>query len=352
VRIPRPTALGVKAALFYLLLLAAFFAARYSNLFFLLLAFLSVLGLYGLAAALHNLARLEGAIAPLDPVPAGAGAPFQARLAAGRRTRFAVSVELDLEGHGPVATAAHLLRGAAVVAGEIPPLPRGLYAVRDARAASTWPFGLLHARARLAAPERLVVYPAPLEGDAAGGPGAGDDAAAAPQDGFLQPSGLREFREGDEPRRIHWKASARRRGLVLLEWEGGSGGGPEVVLDRRAEPDALEHALRVLAGLALRAKESKEPMKLHTQGLRATFGPGHRPWEELLAFLAVVESLPPGGEPPPPAAAHVPRLPRSAAAHAPRPPRSAAAHVPRPPPPTGPSAVPPGPPVRPPGGGA
>ena len=45
----KPTALGVKAFLFYLLLVTAFFAAPYANHFFLLLSFLTILGALNLA---------------------------------------------------------------------------------------------------------------------------------------------------------------------------------------------------------------------------------------------------------------------------------------------------------------
>ena len=195
------------------------------------------------------------------------------------------------------------------VSGELPPLSRGVYPVQRARVVSSWPFGIFRARVPLAAQGHIVVYPAPLGADGGGGAGEGDASAAVPVDGMIQPSGLREFRPGDDPRRIHWKASARKRGLVLLEWEGGTGSGPEVVLDRRAPSDAFEHGLRLLAGLALKAKDGKEPLKLHAQGLEATFGPGHRPWDELFEYLAEVQPLDAGGPPPPPAGGHAVRLP-------------------------------------------
>ena len=55
----KPTALGVKAFLFYVLLLVAFFAAPYANHFFLLLSFLTILGLLNLAWGLLNRLRLD-----------------------------------------------------------------------------------------------------------------------------------------------------------------------------------------------------------------------------------------------------------------------------------------------------
>jgi len=310
VRFPRPTALGIKGALFYALLLAAFFAARYSNLFFLLIAFLTVLAVYGLLATHRNLRGVRGRIERIEPTPAGAGAPLAAVLETGRRPRVGVVLELDVEGRGPIALPAGVVRRRTPVAQRLPALPRGLYPIRRATLASTWPFGLFRARVPLEAPARVVVYPAPLETDARGrGVGPGDLFDGSTADGFLQPSSLREYRPGDELRRVHWKASARRLGLVVQEWEGGTGSGLEVVLDRRAEPGAFERALSTLSGLAQALREQKESLTLHAQDQSATFGGSHRPWDELLAYLAGVQPLPQSAPPPPPAPAHVPRIP-------------------------------------------
>jgi len=309
----RPTALGVKAALFYLLLVAAFFAAPYANLFFLLLVFLTVLGLAGLFATRRNLAGVTGEIEPIEPAPAGTVAPFHARLDGGERARFALTVAIDLDGREPASLTVPALRGEVRATGSLPALPRGVYRLRRARVASGWPLGLLVARHPLPAPVELIVYPAPTElaTTRGGGGGVGElyDALGA-ADGFLQPSNLREYRPGDELRLGHWKASARRHELVIKEWEGGTGSGHEVVLERRVEPAALEEALGTVSALARAAREQKELLTVHSQGLSATFGADHRPWTDLLRFLAEAEPLPPGAEPPPAVSPAILRLPR------------------------------------------
>lgn len=185
--------------------------------------------------------------------------------------------------------------------------------MRAARIVSTWPLGLWMARRAVPAPAEVVVYPAPLalatSRGGSGGVGELYDMLGAAQ-GFLQPSELREYRPGDELRLVHWKASARRGTLVIKEWEGGTGSGHEVVIDRRAKGEELEEGLSAVSALARAAKEQKEVLTVHSQGLSATFGGAHRPWRELLRFLAVAEPLPLDGPPPPPVSPAVLRLPR------------------------------------------
>ena len=308
----RPTGLGVKAALFYLLLVAAFFAAPYANLFFLLLVFLTLLGVADALAARGNVAGAHGRVEEIEPMPAGAGGAVTAVVCAGRR-RWALGVEVVLEGAGTLRAALGEAEGEARIPVPVRPLARGVYRVRAARIASSWPLGLWSARRPVTAPAEIVVYPAPLalatSRGAGGGVGELYDMLGAAQ-GFLQPSELREYRPGDELRLVHWKASARRGTLVIKEWEGGTGSGHEVVIDLRAKGEELEEGLRAVSALAHAAKEQKEVLTVHSQGLSATFGGSHRPWRELLRFLAVAVPLPSDGPPPPVVSPAVLRLPR------------------------------------------
>jgi len=308
----RPTALGVKTALFYLLLVAAFFAAPYANLFFLLLVFLSLLGVADALAARANLAGASGRVEEIEPMPAGAGGTLAAVAGAGRR-RWSVGVEVELEGAETLRASVGEAEGDVKVLVPVPPLARGLYRVRSARLVSTWPLGLWKARRKVPAPAELVVYPTPSKLATSRGPGGGVgelyDMLGAAQ-GFLQPSELREYRPGDELRLVHWKASARRGTLVIKEWEGGTGSGHEVVIDRRATGEDLEEALSAVSALAQAAMEQKEVLTVHSQGFSATFGGSHRPWRELLRFLAVAQPLPFDGLPPPVVSPAVLRLPR------------------------------------------
>ena len=79
----RPTGLGIKALLFYLLLVGAFLATPYSNLFFLLLVFLTVLGVCNIWWTHRNVAGLDARLEEIAPTPARVGAPLRAAVATG-----------------------------------------------------------------------------------------------------------------------------------------------------------------------------------------------------------------------------------------------------------------------------
>ena len=68
----RLTRFGFQGVAFYLVMFGAFFATPYSNLFFLLLGFLTLLGAFSVVAAYRNLGGVTGAVPELRPVPSGA----------------------------------------------------------------------------------------------------------------------------------------------------------------------------------------------------------------------------------------------------------------------------------------
>lgn len=307
---PRPTALGVKGMAFYGMLLCAYFAAPYANLLFLLLVFLSVAGLAGLGRAVRGLRGFGPSEVAAESMPAEGGGAILCRSKGG----FAIPglvLELRFERGAPMRIPC-AGTGASILSLRLPPLPRGVYALEMAFFATAWPFGLFEMRSPAKAPPRIVVYPAPADlaawREAAGG---GSD----PRDGGggLEPAGLRDYREGDEPRRIHWRASARRSAPVVKECEPDGASGREAVLDLRQEPEAFERSLSLLAALALEAREAKSSLLLHSQSGSVQYGAGGAPFDDLLEFLAAAAPLPAGGPPPPSASPAVPRFAGGAA---------------------------------------
>jgi uncharacterized protein (DUF58 family) len=311
----RPTGLGLKAIAFYAVLVAAFFAAPYMNLFFLLLAFLSTLAVLAAWWGIRNLAAADGEVVEVRPAPAGAGNELVLRLRAPQRRRRLLACRAAVGASRAAVAALPVLDGEAVLGGRLPPLPRGIHPLERVELLSAYPFGLLCTSRRLPPAPPAVVYPAPADlGDARtrrevlaklsgrlDAAGAGDSA----------PAGLRDYRQGDEPRLVHWRASARRGDLVVREWDAEGQAAIEVCLDLRAKPEELERALSMLAALALWGREHKEVLVLHAQDHTATYGEDYAPWRELLAYLAAAAPLPADAPPPPAVAPGALRLPAS-----------------------------------------
>ncbi len=309
----RLTLFGLQGLAFYVVILGAFYATPYSNPFFLLLGFLTLLGASSLLSTRRNVRDVTLELGEFKPVVSGAEVRVPARVTADGRPRFGITVKIELEGGQILEGRVDLLEGQANLAVQGPPMPRGAYAAKRAWVESTHPAGLFRAMTDIAPPTPLLVYPAPTEyadghstsqtlGDLLG--------TSESVAGDLQPGGLRDHRQGDEVRAIHWRASARRGRLVIQEWEAGTAQGLEVVLDRRCESADLEQALSTISALVQLGHTNKETLRLHTQDLSANYGDGHLQWSEALRFLAEAQSLPANGPPPPAASPSVARLPR------------------------------------------
>lgn len=317
----RPTAFGAKTMGFLALLVVAFYVSPYSNLFFLQLAFLCVLLATSALACARNLRGVTGrAFAPRPFAAGAADTELATELVGPQRGARAVRLELRLKD----GTRAALLEpvdlvagGRAHVTGRLPGLPRGIHAIASLRAQSSHPLGLFVATRALDAPAELVVFPAPVELPGLRRGGGLRGAAAALGDGPLVPgddvvSSLREWREGDAPRDVHWRATARRGKRIVKERDGDAGAGLVVVFDRRGDAAGIEQALGELSALALAARERAEPLELLSQDHHRRYGEGGAPLDELLHWLAATAALPTNAAAPPHAPAGALRLPRRA----------------------------------------
>jgi uncharacterized protein (DUF58 family) len=306
--LPRPTVLGIKAMAFYGGLVLAFFAAPYANLFFLLLVFLTVTGGSSVWWAWGVLRRVTRVTWYGAPMPAGAGG-FLRLDVEGDVNAPGLALDLRFE-EGPSLRIPCILEEGSLAPLRIPPLPRGVHVVRRASLSTAWPFGLFQACIQATGPASLVVYPAPADLVAwrGGAGGRGDRPGGLGDAQEMQPSSLREYREGDELRRIHWRASARRRVPVVKEYEGRGTVGHEVVLDMRLPRDEFEAALSLVTALALEIRDAKGSLLLHAQGGSLQYGAHGAPWYDLLRFLAAAQPLSAGGPPPPAASPSIVRI--------------------------------------------
>lgn len=299
----RPTMLGIKGAVFLALLLLAFFASAYQNLFFLLLAFLGVLSSLTAWWCVRNAHRVDAALLPVTPIPAGAAPLVQMVLTPARgiahqvTARIAVGRRLRAIGH------VQELREEVVVHGYVDPLPRGLHVIAGHVVESLHPFGLFRAQRSWALPSEIVVHPRPARID-----GLRDLRSAVAMFGGQARSragepvigGLREWREGEDLRSVHWKASARRGDLVVREWDRTAPERLVVCVDRRTDEEPLEFALSIVMALSELCRAAHDTLTLHSQGHVASYGQDQRPWDELLRWLAGAQVLPASAAPLPP----------------------------------------------------
>ncbi len=114
---------------------------------------------------------------------------------------------------------------------------RGEHELKTLALQSRYPLGLVRARRRVRAPASVLVHPA--EGRVTGLLRArlrgrmlhtSRPTRAYRGDDVLY--GVREFRDGDDPRRIHWRSTARRGDLTMTEWRAEEGTEVFIVLGR------------------------------------------------------------------------------------------------------------------------
>jgi uncharacterized protein (DUF58 family) len=295
----RPSALGSKGCLLFAALELAFLATHYSNLFFLLLAFSAVLGVFGAWWSWRNLKGLRIESIELAAAANGSQRAAQVHLAAKRRPRFDLVVELNLErGYDEVAYTPCLVNAQAID-GTIAGQPRGVRSIDHVRITSGFPFGFFIARTTLPVIAELVTYPAPVPfGESRSGGGHEGDLGALHAGRGTALAGLRAFRTGDGMSDMHWKATARRGTPVVKERERESAPAVDVVLDRRCDQAALERALSQLTTLVLAAR-TDTPLHVHSQGVELLVDPDRGGADDALRWLADANTLTSSAAPPP-----------------------------------------------------
>jgi uncharacterized protein (DUF58 family) len=171
---------------------------------------------------------------------------------------------------------------------------RGRHHLPPAVLATRFPFGLFVKRRELPSSAEVLVYPrlhavpAPPRTPA---PALGDTVVGGPPARVGEFHALREYRDGDDPRRLHWPATARLGrpimredesrddAVVVLELEPGRTGDP--VFEHAVEHTASVAAARLRAdGVAVGLRYGDE--------LVVAPGSGPRQRERVLRFLATV----------------------------------------------------------------
>jgi len=286
-----------------------------------LLVFCSLVALLlvGAAQSLRNLRHIDAT--RRLPEQAVAGRPFHLEFELRNRRRLGTSQSLVLTNHWQAAPASRGNSEPTIFFGGVPPrghvterveitLPqRGLYRLAELELTSRYPFGFMERTIVVGERQDLLVYPRlgklrrrffeaeremhPHEEGRRPGPASVE----------VDYHGLREFRDGDSPRWIHWTTTARRGRLMVKEFEAPHNRDVALLVDPWLPPNAeandeafLElaisfaatlcvelcerHSLHVVLGIA-----AKQPIVRHGQS-------SPRLLRELLEQLALVQGTP------------------------------------------------------------
>ncbi|HVS62559.1 MAG TPA: DUF58 domain-containing protein [Thermoanaerobaculia bacterium] len=176
---------------------------------------------------------------------------------------------------------------------------RGRKTIEGVQLASLFPLGFFRSARFVQRPLELIVYPelfsaANLELDRSGLLGM----ERAPRAGWGHDlHSLRAFREGDDPRSIHWKRSARLGDLVFREREAEDSMRLSVVFDNgtgelavAADRERFERLVSEAATACVDFLDRGWEVELVTRERLLPFGQGQRQRRRVLETLALLES--------------------------------------------------------------
>jgi uncharacterized protein (DUF58 family) len=281
-----PTGFGVLLGVVLALMLLG--SLNYQNNLALLFTFLmGSVALIGMHHTWFNLLGLQVSARGGSPVFAGQEATFGVTLSSGRRrARPDLAVRIAAERSSPVTVEPG---ASATVAVRLPTRERGLTGLEEVSVETRHPLGLFRAWCRARTDARVLVYPRPATRSPAPAPvpahrpsDQGDLGVGA--DEFVGP---RDYRPGDSPRRLDWKALARERGLVVKQF-GGDRAARVWVDWERLPPADTETRIGLLCRQVLDAAESGLDFGLRLPGRTIPVGHGdvhqHRCLEALATF--------------------------------------------------------------------
>ena len=181
---------------------------------------------------------------------------------------------------------------------------RGAYNITNALLTTRFPFGLFAKRSLARHPNRIVVYPRAEEVAPDHLPGTRDQQWALSQSPVRRAGGdefhsLRDYRPGDDPRRIAWRVSARQGRLVLKEFEQENRGHVAVLLatslsgvSAARRRVALERSVTLAASLVRHFHHERRPFLFAAPGVLTEVFQRADAVHECLEHLATIRSDP------------------------------------------------------------
>ncbi|MCG8423208.1 MAG: DUF58 domain-containing protein [Proteobacteria bacterium] len=181
---------------------------------------------------------------------------------------------------------------------------RGIYEFTGFRIGTKFPFALFHKSRDVGESEEVLAYPAvypvPPPAPRAQNPGGTTATQIGRRGEFF---GLREYRDGDDRRDIHWRSSARTGRLLVREYEEESQKQVAILIDNALslasdsdQPDdrdveALERAISLAASLASTYIGMDYVVKLMARGAHLPFSAGQAQLTRILRTLALLPTV-------------------------------------------------------------
>ena len=177
---------------------------------------------------------------------------------------------------------------------------RGLYRLPYVRVSSLFPLGLVDKAMRYRVDLEVLVYPRvhPVAASRYFDRGRVGDELTKKAGWSHELRALRSFRQGDDPRSIHWKRSARTGDLIYMEREAEAGRRLAIYFDNAfgdvssGRDEAFESMVSEVASLAVQYIDQGFEVALTTRDEHIHYGRGRSHAVRLLKALAVIESIP------------------------------------------------------------
>jgi len=302
----RATKVGVWFVLLTLLVGVAGTNTGNNALYMVLAVMLATLVVSGVLSR-NNVRLIEVKVATPDELFADTPASFELSVLNHGRylSRYLVVVSL---GDDPSSALISYLPRAGGCQGtiELTPKKRGAYRLDSAHLVSLFPLGFFRKGSRQKLDRDLIVFPRLRRIEAPGvdsSSAVGDLPSRKPGWGHEIHS-LRAMRPGDDPRRIHWKQSARTGRMIYLEREAEENRRVSIVLDNAldlsdgaAAEERLEERISEAASSALEYLKLNYEVELITRTATVGFGSGRRQRRRVLEALALLEAAPPNARP-------------------------------------------------------
>jgi len=280
-----PTMGGLAMVLTIVLLLLLAFVYN-NNLVYMLGFLLAAVFFVGILHTFNSLAGLIVAAGDAQPVFAGEHAGFVLTVRnPGSQRRMAIDVKLESE----ISFSLEALESKSLTLYAAAPR-RGWRLIDTVTFSSTYPLGIFRAWSPLRFDSRVLVYPEPSEISlplpVGGGPQT-SGVALVDRSGRDEFNGVREYRNGDSLRQIHWKAYAKGQGLLSKQYAA-EAGGTQLWLDYDCTPGAhLEERLSRLCRWVIDAEQAGFSYGLMLPGYKIPPDNGQKHYAACMEALAL-----------------------------------------------------------------